>query len=198
MDTREKILAAALRLYNSKGINATTRHIAASMEISPGNLHYHFKHTDDIIRTLYDRMAAEYDSLMQQVQGAGDIGMVFLNQSYGQAFQVLYKYRFIFLHFVEIGNRIPAIRSEYHNLVARREDEFKSVFYQLVEQGIFRKDIPDGVWSALVKQIFIINDFWLSSNELTGRLKGKEAQAEYLKLVYAMLYPYLANPDSLK
>ncbi|SFM91124.1 transcriptional regulator, TetR family [Chitinophaga sp. YR627] len=194
MDTKEKILAAALKLYNSKGINTTTRHIAASMSISAGNLHYHYKHTDDIIRTLYEKLEAEFDGLMGNVQEEGEMSLATLNRSFGQSFQVLYKYRFIFLHFVEIGTRVPDIRNAYHQLVKRREAEFKALFYQLAAAGVFRKDIPDEIWSALVTQIFIVNDYWLSMNEMTDRLKGKEAAAAYQQLVNALLYPYLAKP----
>ncbi|WP_343673976.1 TetR/AcrR family transcriptional regulator [Chitinophaga sp.] len=187
MDTKEKILAAALALYNEKGISATTRHIAASMAISPGNLHYHFKHTDDIILELYSRLAAEMDQLVLEL-GNGDVKH-FIQAS----FLVVYKYRFIFLNFVEIAAEIPSIQQHYFQLFKRRGKEFKRIFKILVQQGYFRDDIPDAVWTALVNQVFIVGDFWLSNNELTRQLEGKEAATAFYKQMDAMLYPYRAD-----
>lgn len=194
MDTKEKILQAALKLYNTEGITViTSRHIAASMNISHGNLHYHFKHTDEIIQSLYDRLAAEFDGIILQMDEDRALNMEAFDRFSTRSLEIMYKYRFIFLHFVEIGRRIPAVREDYFRLTKRRAREFKTIFKQLVKNGVFRRDLPDKIWAALVTQIFIMGDFWLSNNELTGRLEEKEAVAHYRKIFRMMFLPYLAK-----
>ncbi|WP_457592086.1 TetR/AcrR family transcriptional regulator [Hydrogenimonas sp.] len=55
--TRDRILKAALKLFNEADTQrATTNHIARAAGISPGNLYYHFRNKEEIIRALYDRM----------------------------------------------------------------------------------------------------------------------------------------------
>ncbi|RWU04808.1 TetR/AcrR family transcriptional regulator [Pedobacter chitinilyticus] len=191
MKSKEKILNAALLLYNEQGIrNITTRHIAASIGMSGGNLHYHFKHTEDIIRALFDELALAYDGLMANAQSVPlDLSAIaFLTES---SFKLVNKYRFIFINFVEIGNWIPEIRDAYYQLIRKREQQFLKVFENLIANGIFRDDIPTSNKSGLVKQFFIINDFWLSHNELTDQHVGEDALNEYQNAIDVLLWPYL-------
>ncbi len=191
MKSKEKILNAALLLYNEQGIrNITTRHIAASIGMSGGNLHYHFKHTEDIIRALFNELALAYDGLMANAQSVPlDLSAIaFLTES---SFKLVNKYRFIFINFVEIGKWIPEIRDAYYQLIQKREQQFLKVFEDLIANGIFRDDIPTSNKSGLVKQFFIINDFWLSYNELTDQYVGEDALNEYQNAIDVLLWPYL-------
>ncbi|MBZ4191197.1 TetR/AcrR family transcriptional regulator [Niabella beijingensis] len=194
MDTREKILQAALALYNQQGIRTiTTRHIAAHLNISPGNLHYHFKHTDDIIRSLYGKLAEAFDAELQKTAALETVDMDTIGELSVRSFRLVFRYRFLFLHFVEIAWRIPWIREHYHGLTQRRTREFIRIFRRMIRSGVFRQDLPDKIWPALVKQLFIVADFWLSNNELTERLSEKKAMVAYKKTFYMMFLPFL-NP----
>lgn len=195
MDTKSIILKTALELYNTQGVHAiTSRHIAAKMGISPGNLHYHFKQTDEIIKTLYGQLAADFDAIISGMESSGNMELEVFYDSTVRSFELVYKYRFIFLHFVEISMRIPSIRKDYYALTQRRTKEFLTIFEQFKATGIFRKDLPENLWEGLIQQIFIMGDFWLSNNELTLRLKGSNAVKHYARLFFRMFYPYLTPP----
>jgi AcrR family transcriptional regulator len=194
MDTKERILRTALKLYNSQGVHAiTSRHIATDLGISPGNLHYHFKHTDEIIKTLYDRLSIEFDAIISGFEFRDQVNVTTMKELTRQSFELVYEYRFIFLHFVEIGLRIPAVKKDYYALTQRREQQFLSIFERLKKEGIFRNDVPLVVLQALVTQIFIIGDFWLSNNELTLKLKGSKAIDHYSNILFNLFYPYLVD-----
>jgi len=55
--TKERIVDTALQLFNESGSAAvSTNHIAAAMNISPGNLYYHFGNKDQIVAAVFDRL----------------------------------------------------------------------------------------------------------------------------------------------
>jgi len=134
-----------------------------------------------------------FDTILLAMESIDAINLGILKRLTEHSFELVYKYRFIFLHFVEIGMRIPPIKKDYFILTQRREKEFLSIFEKLKADGIFRADLPSGVWQTLITQIFIVGDFWLSNNELTLKLKGHKAIAHYSNIFSNMFYPYLTE-----
>lgn len=66
MKTREKILLASLALFNDEGeANVTTVDIANELDISPGNLYYHFHGKEEIIEELFSAFELELSDILQ-------------------------------------------------------------------------------------------------------------------------------------
>jgi len=59
-DTKTRILVSALVLFNDQGEpNTTTNEIANEADISPGNLHYHFRKKSELINALLAEFQAD-------------------------------------------------------------------------------------------------------------------------------------------
>lgn len=70
LKTRERIVQNSLELFNQQGERSvSTNHIAAHMEISPGNLYYHFANKQAIIAVLFSEYESLVDSFLRPPQG---------------------------------------------------------------------------------------------------------------------------------
>ncbi len=68
--TSERIVQNSLELFNQQGERSiSTNHIAAHMEISPGNLYYHFPNKQAIIAVLFSEYESLVDSFLRPPQG---------------------------------------------------------------------------------------------------------------------------------
>jgi AcrR family transcriptional regulator len=58
--TKDRILQISLQLFNERGERSvTTNHIAAELGMSPGNLYYHFRNKQEIIKELAEQYQHE-------------------------------------------------------------------------------------------------------------------------------------------
>lgn len=192
MGTKEKILAKALELYNEKGYNTiTTRHIAAELSISPGNLHYHFKHSEDIIKILFSELIVKMDELLNEMKKNENKVLKDLYDFTFSTCEIFYSYRFIFVNFVDILNNIPEIKAQYEGINFSRKEEFYFIFSGLQKNNIFRENIPEFITDCLTEQIFIIADNWLTHNRMISKFEKEKAIYHYTLLQMNLFYPFL-------
>ena len=64
MRTKEKIIVTSTKLFNLHGTQPiSTNHIAKELGISPGNLYYHFRSKNEIIRSISIKFSNELESI---------------------------------------------------------------------------------------------------------------------------------------
>ena len=193
MTTKERILKAALKLFNKYGINRiTVRHIAKELKMSHGNLCYHFPNTNTIIAALYENLVEQFNVILDSLE-PNENAFEALTQSMYKIFDLVNKYKFLFLHFVEIGRRIPSIKRRHFELIEMRKIQIRQFTKIFQNEGYYRKDLPDSQYEWLITQIFIYGDFWLSSSELLYQGNQKDKVNFYLQGYMALFIPYLTE-----
>lgn len=92
MKTKEKIILTSIELFNKNGVVAvTTNHIAKELNISPGNLYFHFRNKEEIIRHIFKIMGRETYALWNVKKGEKVIHPLTLIE---KNFELFWKYRF--------------------------------------------------------------------------------------------------------
>ncbi|NLR68755.1 TetR/AcrR family transcriptional regulator [Chitinophaga varians] len=192
VDTKEKIRKAALKLFNEQGIDAITiRHIAKELDISHGNLQYHYKNTNEIILVLFKELNDGFSRFFTHNENLNQVNLEHFRHWVEILIDHIWQYRFIFLHFVEVARRVPEVKTLYNSWDKAREEQFLVLFNTLIKEGIFRDDIPPYIWKNLITQQYIMADFALSHNEIKMQLKGKKAVQYYADVLFNQFYPYL-------
>ncbi|MGE6218986.1 TetR/AcrR family transcriptional regulator [Nubsella zeaxanthinifaciens] len=195
MKTRQRILTTALEIYNTQGIKISTRQIAETIGISAGNLHYHFQHTEDILKELFDELKLKMDEQIAHFGKLEKIGNQQINDYINLSFDIVWEYRFVFHNFIDIMRTVPEIKEIYTKLLKIRHFQLEQIFSNLSASGYFRQDLPAHCWLGLAEQTMILCDSWLSYTEVLRTMDKTEASQAFSSFLKASFIPYLSTKE---
>lgn len=136
--TKDRILQASRLLFNNEGVsNVAMVDIAATLDISPGNLYYHYRGKEQLIPVLFDLFAAEMSALVT----AELAQFKTLEDRWVYSFlllETLYKYRC--LHGLDAIRFDKALAKRYKRLQASLAKALEALIEQL--QGSTDEDEP--------------------------------------------------------
>ena len=113
MKTRDRILLCTLELFNEHGeSNVTTLEIANELEISPGNLYYHFKGKEALLDALVDDFVLSTRSLLLSDDNPDDVEPEDLWLLLHLLFEAIATHRFLFQDLSNLMSRYPALRQQ--------------------------------------------------------------------------------------
>lgn len=191
MSTREKILDTALTLFNKDGTAAvSTNHIAEASGISPGNLYYHFRNKEEIIRELFQRLSDAWDkdlSFPQDRQPTLDDLKTIIETNY----RIIWQYRFAYRELAALLRQDTELRANFLAVRQRGFDGFHELLHMFSDAGIIHlPDDPKAV-NELQEICWLISEFWLTNLEVNGRSVNETEMQNGVKLMLRILQPYL-------
>ncbi len=207
LGNREKIILAAKDLFNEHGAaNVGTNRIAAHLGISPGNLYYHFKNKEEIIRAIFPEinLATEQALTIQQQGLPPEAQLVKIVKSW---MSVVWEYRFFYGNMVQLLRNDPELQSLY---VARRKLTLaflKSAFLEASKQrhdGVPKLSDEDAKMLSINVWIIALN--WIRFLQVE-KSDDEITQAEITSgafQIFAIIAPYMeaetrqAMEDELK
>jgi AcrR family transcriptional regulator len=195
--TPERILETSLALFNQFGEpHVTTADIADEMNISPGNLYYHFRNKDDIIGGLYDALEGEIAPLLavpdRRAASVEDLWLLL-----HLLFERMREYRFFYRDLDEITSRNRKIASRFADLTRRGENTVIELFRGLVAAG--EMHASEREIASLASNVTLVSTYWMSFQRIGARHGGDEADGGHAAIsldraayqVLALIAPYL-------
>ncbi len=184
MSTKKRIIQASIDLFNEHGEqNISTNHIAAHLEISPGNLYYHFKNKTDILRHIFDLYREHLQTRFIPLDRNKDI-LEQLVAYVDSLFDLMWQFHFFYDNLDDILARDPELKKEYIALQDNLSEQVKAVLVGLKHSQIIDiddEDIPD-----LAHSIKLMSSFWTPYVK-THNLSGKILQSDIYQGVVKVL-----------
>jgi AcrR family transcriptional regulator len=191
--TRQRILDASLAMFNEQGEpNVTTNHIADELEISPGNLYYHFRNKDDIIEQLFQRYEERMDTALVAPEGRlRDLEDIWLQLHL--VFECIWEYRFLYRDLVDILSRNRRLRLRFARILKRAADNATTGMRGLVQAGVMRASAAEV--EATATNILVVATFWMNYASVRGDKDEHEAIRAGIVQVMMLLSPLLRDAE---
>ncbi len=191
--TRQRILDASLMMFNAQGEpNVTTNHIADELEISPGNLYYHFRNKDDIIEQLFavyeQRMDAALSSPSGRLPGLEDVWL-----QLHLVFECIWDYRFLYRDLVDILSRNRRLRLRFARILKRADEQAHQVMRGLVQAGVMRASADEV--DAAATNILVIATFWMNYAAARGDKDERASIRDGIVQVMMLIAPFLRDAE---
>ena len=188
MSNQSRILQAARTLFNEKGTHSvTTNHIAQHASISPGNLYYHYKNKEAIIRALFQELQAHWDEIYQL---PAEPTLEDINGMLVRNYQMLWEYRFFYRETLALLQQDQELEKEYLQVRARGQQDFHNMCQMLIEKGLMVPLSPERI-TMLAEACWMITDFWPNHLELSGRTLSQDTMQQGISLMWMVLEPHL-------
>ncbi len=133
--TAQRILLVSLELFNTHGeANITSVDIANELDMSPGNLYYHFKGKEEITAALF---AMYHDRMKKILFAPGDNGLVIKDFFYFLyvTFETSHIFRFLYRNPSDLVTKYPYIERGFKQLIKAKEKGFNQILSDFARQG---------------------------------------------------------------
>jgi len=159
--TRERILALSLRMFNEIGEpNVTTSAIADEMNISPGNLYYHFRNKEDIVNALFEDFDREIGKVLDAATGGERASVEDAWFVLHLLFETIWKHRFLYRDLNDLLSRNRRLESYFNQLLDRKTRAARALCNALAARGELMAS-PREI-EALAVNMVVVATYWLS------------------------------------
>ena len=198
--TAERILEVTLDLFNRFGEpNVSTTLISAELNISPGNLYYHYPAKDELINALYDR----YESALSELLNASDAvrnvedAWFFLHT----LFELIWKYRFLYRDLNDLLSKNRRLETHFQGVLKNKTRAVRSMLDGMSRSGTVQIDAREV--DATATSMVVVLTYWLSYEYVRDPRHALEPENAQLALlrgahhVLNLLVPYLEPAQRL-
>jgi AcrR family transcriptional regulator len=192
MKTRDRILHVSLLLFNDEGeAQQTAVDISNALGISPGNLYYHFKGKDAIIRALFDSFEEEMRIILRGSRGR----VTSIEDNWVYLYIILeeiYDFRFFYRNLGVLLDRYPDLANRFRSLVAEQRTTIHNVLDDLRDAEAL--SIDPRLMEVLTDQMMMTLTFWLEADSMNrNNLDGAALIHKTVFQVMCLIVPYMGE-----
>lgn len=192
MKTRDRILSLSLALFNAEGeAEQSAVDISNMLEISPGNLYYHFKGKDAIIGALFENFEEE----MRIILKGSDDPIDSIEDAWVYLYIILeeiFDFRFFYRDLGVLLARYPHLAVRFRVLLAAKKASVERVLSDLHSAELL--SIDPRLAGVLRDQILRNLTYWLTDDVVTGEhLNSAELIHKTVFQIMCLIVPYMGK-----
>ncbi|MNK51831.1 Biofilm operon icaADBC HTH-type negative transcriptional regulator IcaR [compost metagenome] len=191
--TRQRILDAALVLFNERGPDhVTTAEIARAVEINEGNLYYHFRTKEALFLALFARFEADALAIVGKIDGADEGAAATYAGFLRLWFSLVWDYRFLFRDLVGLISSAPALVEPVRTISAAMRLAVGDIISRMEKAGL--AVIPEEERPAVLTNLWIVSTYWAAYLNLQeGITEFGSQQLDWgLEQISSLFRPYLS------
>lgn len=190
MKTKERILLTSIDLFNRQGVGPiTTNHIAKAMEISPGNLYFHYDNKEEILQELFKRMCRDTYAIWKPRRTKNQSAVHVIDEN----FELYWKYRFFHREMYSLRRRDPELATMWRDHIEKMMKLMLILYRHWVREG-YMMEIKDSaemhyVMESLLAMATTFLQFFESAEKQPGRKSIERGKRHLARL----LMPYASG-----
>ena len=192
--TAERILEVTLDLFNRFGEpNVSTTLISAELNISPGNLYYHYPAKDELINSLFDHYERKLGELLNASDGVRDVedAWFFMHS----LFELMWQYRFLYRDLNDLLSKNRRLETHFQLVLKNKTRAVRALLDGMSRAGAMRMDSREVETTAT--SMVVVLTYWLNFEYVRDPRKALEPENAQTALlrgahhVLNLLIPYL-------
>lgn len=194
MKTAEKILLTSLELFNQHGeANITCVDIALELDISPGNLYYHFRGKEAIIDALFDMYLARTSKILVS-PSSDQLSIASFFHYLSSLLESAHLFSFIYRNPTDLLHKYPSITKRFNKLIASKKQAFDAILTHFQQhQIIIANTLELESLSQLINLVFTQSQSYFLLTQ--HNIQQREMSLQSLRWLFHTISPYLNVDD---
>lgn len=195
MKTKERILLGALELFNTNAASeVTTNDIARELKMSPGNLYFHYKNKEQIVRELFKRLAQDTGLIWKpQTKLAKKNEKVQLVDFIDKNLELYWKYRFFHRELYTLRKKDPELSKLWRAHLKKISRIMIILYTQWMRAGYMQPIKSKNEMEFIGELLFVSSNSFMQFFETVDRAPNQRTVEKAKRHIMRMLTPYLSG-----
>ena len=184
--TKKRISDAAVKLFNKNGFAAVTLfEIAGSLGMTRGNLTYHFKDKDQLLKTISDEMWNKI--LIERNKSRQLPSFKNLHNEVQLYYRFQKEYAFIFLDNHVLNH--PVIKTKFREMTEQTIRDNEAAIAFAISAGNLKPEPFPGIYHHIAFTTWMLTFFWLAQQIIRGEKTKEDGEV----MIWSLLLPHFTQ-----
>ena len=190
---KKLILETARMLFNERGYsNVTIRMIALKMDMSSGNLNYHYKKREDIFESLYFEMVLEFDRRIDALPSI-EVSISQIKFDILTSMRRMLDYTFFWTDLYNLLSISDKVKEHFQEVYEKRIAGCFYLFEIMKQKNLMRAAAFELEYNFLAERMIDYGNTWLYSSRLYSNKLNSKNIDYHANTLLSMLFPFLSS-----